>query len=248
MVGRGTRQGRFRCGTSGFQYDHWRGPFYPEGLPRSAWFGHYAEHFDTVEINSTFYGLPSPETFTRWREEAPEGFLYTLKFSRYGTHMKYLKDPDETVSTFLEAARRLQETLGPILVQLPPRWGPNPDRLKAFLESVPPDIRWAVEFRNAHWLRDDVFQILRDRGAALCIHDLLDDHPRLVTADWTYLRFHGTRKYAGSYARKVLEGEAGWITARLLEGLDVFAYFNNDEEGNAPRDALELRRLVPRGG
>ncbi len=239
--------GRFRCGTSGYQYDHWRGSFYPEELPRSSWFEHYASVFDTVEINNTFYGLPSPATFDRWRDEAPEGFLYALKFSRYGTHLKYLKDPEETIATFLEAAGGLDEALGPILVQLPPRWSPNLDRLRAFLDVAPGDLQWAVEFRNPDWLREETFGILRDHGAALCIHDLLEDHPRELTTDWTYLRFHGTSKsskYSGSYPSAVLQGEAGWMTARLLEGVDVFAFFNNDEGGYAPRNARELSGLV----
>jgi uncharacterized protein YecE (DUF72 family) len=244
----GIRKGRFRCGTSGFQYDHWRGPFYPERLPRSSWFEHYSDRFDTVEINNTFYGLPSAETFVRWRDGAPPGFLFALKFSRYGTHMKYLKDPEDIVSTFVGPVRELRQALGPVLVQLPPRWGPDPERLRTFLEAVPPDIRWAVEFRDSEWLRDNVFRILRDHGAALCIHDLLEDHPRMITTDWTYLRFHGTERYSGSYPTNVLEGEAGWVAARLLEGLDVFAYFNNDQGGEAPRNALELSQLVAQEG
>ena len=235
---------RFHCGTSGFQYDHWKGTFYAEGLPRSDWFPRYAEDFGTVEINNTFYGLPAPETFDSWREQAPDSFIYALKFSRYGTHLKYLKDPDQTIGTFLEPVERLEDHLGPILVQLPPRWTPDPGRLRTFLEEAPARHRWAVEFRNAAWLRDDILRILEEHGAALCIHDLLEDHPRPLTTDWTYLRYHGPEKYSGSYPTKVLQGEAGWITARLEEGVEVFAFFNNDEKGAAPENARELTSLV----
>lgn len=234
----------FRCGTSGFEYDHWRGRFYPEDMPRGQWFSHYSQVFDTVEINNTFYGLPEEGTFRSWEDRAPKGFIHALKFSRYGTHMKYLKDPEETIPNFMERAELLGSALGPILVQLPPRWTPDPGRLRGFLQEAPEDVRWAVEFRNEGWLREDIFDILREHGAALCIHDLLEDHPRILTADWTYLRFHGLEKYSGSYPSSRLQGEAGWITAQLQEGTDVYAFFNNDEKGAAPRNALELREMV----
>jgi len=238
--------GTFRCGTSGFQYDHWKGPFYPRDLTREEWFEFYGGRFGTVEINNTFYGLPSEATFRSWRDQAPEGFRYALKFSRYGSHLKHLKDGERTVPAFLEKARLLEDRLGPILVQLPPRWNPNPERLATFLEAAPAECRWAVELREASWLRDDVLDILRDHGAALCIHDLLEDHPRELTTGWTYLRYHGPgpEKYTGSYQDAVLQGEAGWITARLREGHDVYAYFNNDARGNAPRNASQLAGMV----
>lgn len=237
----------FFLGTSGFQYDHWKGDFYPDDIPRSQWFSHYSTVFKAVEINNTFYGLPSRGTFDDWREQAPDDFIYSLKFSRYGTHMKYLKDPEETQENFLERARLLEDHLGPILLQLPPGWSPDPGRLDRFLDHAPEDLRWAVEFRNQGWLRDDIYRILERHGAALCIHDLLEDHPRHLTADWTYLRFHGPEKYAGSYPSEVLQGEAGWITAQLKAGTDVYTFFNNDENGMAPRNARELGSMVPDG-
>lgn len=235
--------GRFRVGTSGYHYDHWEGIFYPKGLPRSDWFDHYARRFDTVEINNTFYRLPGAETFDGWRERAPGGFLYALKFSRYGTHLKHLKDADEVIGNFLAAARRLEDRLGPILVQLPPRWGADPGRLADFLAAAPDDLRWAVEFRDPSWLREDVYGVLRDAGAALCVHDLVEDHPRELTAGWSYLRYHG-RRYAGSYSHQKLTAEADRIADRLAGGRDVYAYFNNDAGGHAVTDARDLRRYV----
>lgn len=238
------RRGAFRVGTSGFQYDHWQDVFYPPALPRSRWFAHYAAHFDVVEINNTFYGLPSEKTFDRWREQAEEGFSYVLKFSRYGTHVKRLAEPEQTIGLFLERARRLGSLLGPILVQLPPRWNARPERLAHFLETAPDDVRWAVEFRDPSWLREDIYTLLREHGTALCIHDILEEHPLEITADWVYLRYHGPSRYAGSYAPEALRAEARWIRDHLARGRDVFAFFNNDAGGHAVHNALELREFV----
>ena len=239
----GKRKGVLRVGTSGWQYRHWKGTFYPSEISKSEWFGHYASHFDTVEVNNTFYNLPSAETFDHWRAAAPDGFLYTLKFSRYGSHIKRLKDPADIIGTFMERARRLGEQLGPILVQLPPTWYPGSGRLRVFLDAAPADQRWALEFRNGEWLRDNVFDVLRDHNAALCVHDLIPDHPRVVTADWVYLRFHGAGD-GGDYTHQALTAAAERIKKHLADGLDVFAYFNNDARGYAVRNAADLRRYV----
>jgi len=244
------RSGTFWIGTSGYQYDHWRGVLYPEGVPKKRWFEVYAETFNTVEINNTFYHLPKAETFDAWRERAPEGFRYVLKYSRYGTHMKRLTGaggPAGHVARFLERADRLGGGLGPILVQLPPNWRANPERLDAFLDAAPADHRWAVEFRDPSWFSEEVWEVLRRRAAALVIHDMLRPHPRRVTADWVYLRFHGTADampYGGNYSPQALSGVARRVKKHLAEGRDVYAYFNNDAEGHAVRNALRLRRYV----
>ena len=234
---------RARIGTSGYQYDHWREVFYPAGLAKRRWFGHYAEHFDTVEINNTFYHLPANSTFDQWREEAPEGFCYALKYSRYGSHLKRLKEPQAALEKFLGGAERLEARLGPILVQLPPHWGANPGRLDAFLEAAPTGHRWAVEFRDPDWLDEEVYAILRRHEAALCVHDMIPDHPRLLTADWVYLRYHGDH-YRGSYTPQFLTAQARLIREWLDEGHDVYAYFNNDEAGHAVFNALDLKRYL----
>lgn len=239
-------RGEFRIGTSGYQYRHWAGDFYPRGLPQKRWFEHYAEQFDSVEINNTFYRLPQPEVFDRWRERAAPGFLFALKYSRYATHLKHLADPQEALERFLEGAERLRGRLGPILVQLPPHWKADPGRLDAFLRAAPRRHRWAVELRDASWLRGDVYQVLRRHGAALVIHDLLDSHPVELTSDWTYLRFHG-RRYGGSYSHQALSAQARRIRRWLRAGLDVYAYFNNDRGCHAPRNAADLRRYVTGG-
>jgi uncharacterized protein YecE (DUF72 family) len=238
-------EGELRVGTCGYSYPHWRGVFYPRELAASRWFAYYATRFDTVEIDNTFYRLPAPEVFGRWRRQAPPGFRYALKLSRYGSHFEKLKSPAETIGRFLRAARELGETLGPILVQLPPRWRVDRARLAAFLDQEPAELRWTVELRDPSWLRDDVFETLREHGAALCLHDLIEGHPRVVTTDWVYLRFHGGGA-SGAYSRQKLAAEAARIRGWLAEGLDVYAFFNNDAGGHAVRNALDLRRYCRR--
>ena len=236
-------RGQFRVGTSGYQYDHWKKSFYPEELAKKHWFAHYAQYFDTVEINNTFYRLPSAKAFDRWRKQAPPGFCYVLKFSRYGSHVKRLKEPGASTQRFLQVARRLRKLLGPILVQLPPNWNVNTDRLQEFLKVAPASLRWAFEFRDPSWLCEEVFAILRRHKAALCIHDMIEDHPRRITTDWVYLRFHGDH-YSGSYTTAALKAEARWIKRQLGDGKDVFAYFNNDAQGYAVSNAIQLKRYV----
>lgn len=235
-------RGRLRAGTSGYDYPHWRGVLYPPGLARRRWFGRYVELFDAVELNSTFYGLPPPASFERWKQQAPEGFRCALKLGRHHTHMKKLKAPGESLRRFVQRARRLSPHLGPILVQLPPFWKADPQRLDGFLGAVPRGLQWAVELRNRDWLRDEVFEVLRQHGAALCLHDLLPDHPRELTTSWTYLRFHGTGPgYRGSYSPQKLTASARWIEQQRQRGVDVWAFFNNDAEGAAVRNARALR-------
>ncbi|MBI5445093.1 MAG: DUF72 domain-containing protein [Deltaproteobacteria bacterium] len=237
------RRGVATVGTSGYQYDHWKGVFYPEGLPKTRWFGYYAERFDTVEINNTFYRLPPRAVFERWRAAAPAGFCFAVKYSRFGSHRKRLKDPEQTVERFLGSAEGLGSALGPILVQLPPRWHADPGRLEAFLEAVGRRHRWAVEFRDDSWLCEDVYRVLESHGAALCVHDLLPDHPRRLTAGFAYFRFHGVG-YGGNYTAPRLAEKADALRKLMDEGMDVYAYFNNDLGGYAVRNAVELREAL----
>lgn len=235
--------GTLRVGTSGWQYDDWRSRFYADDLPKKRWFHFYARHFDTVEINNTFYHLPEASTFDDWREAAPRGFCYAVKYSRYGSHRKRLRDPEQHLDAFAERVARLRSTLGPVLVQLPPNFKVDPERLDTFLAAAPGRWRWAVEFRDPSWLDDAVYAVLERRRAALCIHDLLDDHPRRVTAGFVYLRFHG-KDYGGSYSPQRLTAEARRIRGWLADGLDVYAYFNNDRGGRAVLNAQQLRRYA----
>jgi len=242
-------RGILYLGTSGYRYDDWKGRFYPEDLAESQWLGHYAGRFDTVEINNTFYGLPQPETFDRWRQQTPEGFTFALKYSRYGSHLKHLKDPDAHLPTFLDRARRLEDRLGPILVQLPPHWKAAPERLTTFLRAAveaAPGQRWAIEVRDESWLCAEVYEVLEAHGAALVIHDLIEDHPERLTAGWTYRRYHG-EDYGGSYSAQKLTAEAKKIRGSLEAGRDVHVYFNNDRDGHAVENALDLGRYAGDG-
>jgi uncharacterized protein YecE (DUF72 family) len=240
---------RARVGCSGWMYKDWRGIVYPKDLPVRRWFEHYTTLFDTVELNNTFYRLPPPATVEGWAAQAPPGFLYALKLGQFGSHRMKLRDAASWLPNHLDRAMRLGPALGPTLVQLPPRWKRNAERLDEFLAVAPKTMRWAVELRDPSWVHDDVLSVLRRHDAALCIHDLLADHPWELTTDWTYLRFHGPKaldkKYWGRYGSRRLTPIAARLQRWLDEGHDVYAYFNNDYEGHAVRDAQWLRdRLV----
>jgi uncharacterized protein YecE (DUF72 family) len=235
-----------RVGTSGWSYAHWRRVFYPEDLPSAKWLRYYCRYFDTVEINNTFYNLPKDNALEKWRREAPSGFVFAVKANRYITHMKKLKDVDDSVSVFLSRLNTLKRHLGPILFQLPPNLNVDLNRLRAFLATLPRRRRYVVEFRNTAWLDDGIIDVLRKRRVAFCIHDLLDgDCPRHVTAPFAYYRFHGHNvKYGGSYPKKVLRAYAEEMVSILESGKDVYAYFNNDAFGYALKDAVTLRKMV----
>lgn len=239
-------EGRVHIGTSGWHYPHWKGPFYPGDLPDERLLEEYARHFRTVEINSSFYRLPERETFEAWRDTVPQGFLFAVKASRFITHMKKLKDPEEALPRFLERAELLGEKLGPVLFQLPPRWRLDLDRLRAFLDALPREHRYAFEFRDANWFDPRVYEALARANAAFCVFDL-DGRlsPREVTADFAYIRLHGPDgPYRGRYPDETLAGWAGAIAAWRREGKDVYCYFDNDEAGYAPQDALRLQGML----
>lgn len=237
-----------RCliGTSGWVYPHWRGPFYPSDLPQKRWFGFYARHFATVEINNTFYRLPSDAVFDGWREQAPPGFVYALKASRFLTHVKRLADPAAPLEKFLSRARRLGDHLGPILYQLPPNWRVNLERLDGFLALLPRDLTHVVEFRDPTWLVEPTFELLARHGVSFCIISLPGfECPVRATAPTVYIRLHGAEwLYAGRYSLDQLRGWAEIIRRFLEEGCQVFVYFNNDAFGFAVANALELRELL----
>ena len=240
--------GEVRVGCSGWVYRDWRGPVYPTELPQRRWFESYATRFDTVELNSTFYRLPTTTAVEHWAAQAPPGFVYAAKLGQFGSHRMKLRDAGSWLPNHLDRVCRLGPALGPTLVQLPPRWGRNVGRLDEFLSVAPRSLRWAVEVRDASWLHDDVYEVLARHHAALCIHDLLADHPFELTADWTYVRFHGPeaveRPYHGAYGPERLRPWAERLAALLGSGHDVYAYFNNDWYGHAVTDALFLRGRV----
>jgi uncharacterized protein YecE (DUF72 family) len=235
---------RAHIGCSGWNYQDWRGLVYPQNLPQRRWFAHYATLFDSVEINNTFYRLPPTSTTEAWAAQAPAGFVYAVKLGQFGSHRMKLRDAEGWLPNHLDRVERLGDHLGPTLVQLPPRWTRNSQRLDEFLDAAPRRLRWAVELRDRTWLHDDVFEVLRRHGAALCVHDLLADHPWIRTTDWVYVRFHGpdavNRPYWGRYGPDRLEPAAARLEGWLAEGCDVYAYFNNDHEASAVADGRWL--------
>jgi uncharacterized protein YecE (DUF72 family) len=239
-------KGKFFIGTSGWSYKHWRDVFYPPEVNSTRWLPFYMEHFKTVEINNTFYHLPTEKAFRAWKETAPGDFTYALKASRFITHVKRLKDAKEPVELFLSRARILKENLGPVLFQLPPRWGLNIERLREFLRFLPGNLRFVFEFRDRSWFTDEVFTLLRKKDIALCIYSMPDfTSPVELTAPFTYIRFHGTGTlYGGRYTPVELKKWAATIKGFSKKGLDVYAYFNNDALGNAVFNAKELEELL----
>ena len=233
-------------GTSGFTYDDWKGRFYPPEVKQRAWLEYYAEHFDTVEINTSYYHMPRANVCASWRRRTPDGFCVVMKMYTGVTHRRRLANCEDLLESFVLAVEELGEKLGPILVQLPPRWKADPERLDKFLDLCPSHVRWAVEFRDPSWLCDEVYAVLRAHKAALVVHDLIKEHPEVLTADWSYRRFlgPGEQKYLGSYSAAMLRPVSRTIRAHLREGRDVYAYFNNDYACNAVYNGLELRRLV----
>jgi uncharacterized protein YecE (DUF72 family) len=236
-------------GTSGWHYDHWKGPFYPPDLADGALLEHYAGIFDTAEINNSFYRLPEKGTLARWKDAVPEDFVFSVKASRYLTHMKKLKDPREPLARLLDRTSTLGDKLGPVLFQLPPRWRANPERLAGLLEILPEGRRYAFEFRDPDWFDAKIYGLLREHGSSFCVYDLAGEtSPREITADYVYVRLHGPGgPYQGRYGAERLVGWAEAISAWRKQGLDVYCYFDNDQAGYAAEDALGLRRMLEDG-
>jgi uncharacterized protein YecE (DUF72 family) len=236
--------GRVLVGTSGFVYKHWRGLFYPEDLPQRLWFDRYTREFRTVELNATFYRLPTGDAVDRWRRDAPPGFVFAAKGSRFITHMKRLLDPGASLPRYFEPVSRLREKLAVVLWQLPPRWSANLERLEAFLAALPGGVRHAVEFRDESWYTDAACDVLDRHGAAFCEHDLVRRAPPRHTGGFRYVRFHGyTGKYEGRYGARALEPWAEDLARTARRG-DAFVYFNNDIGGHAIADARALVALL----
>lgn len=246
-------------GTSGFSYSHWGdGVFYPKDLPQKDWFLYYTKHFDTVELNVSFYRLPRKEVFAGWRRKAGPpagGFVFSVKGSRFITHIKKLKDCQESVERFFEAAEGLDVLRSPasppcaplsvVLWQLPPGWKVDYSRLESFLKILPKTFRHAFELRNPTWDDKKIFDLLRKSKAAIVFQDY-PEWPVIeeITTDFVYLRFHGrTSLYSSCYTEKELTGWADKIKAWQKKGLDCYAYFNNDSLGCAVENAQTLKKL-----
>lgn len=249
---------QLRIGCSGWNYKHWRGTFYPPRLPVREWFAHYAHVFDTVEINNTFYRLPESTTFAAWREQAPENFVYAIKASRFITHLKRLRDPEEPATRLFERACQLAGTLGPVLYQLPANFHCDLNRLDDFLAVLPRTLgeingtpadrklKHVFEFRHPSWYTGETRAVLHAHGAVMCLHDKAGSaifEP--LDTPFVYVRFHGPGgRYFGRYDLRRMEYWAETLGEQHRAGRDVFAYFNNDPEGMALINAQELRTLM----
>jgi uncharacterized protein YecE (DUF72 family) len=243
------KPGCIHIGTSGWHYNHWVGPFYPKHTPSHEFLGIYTQQFHTVEINNTFYQLPSQDSLMDWRKGTPKQFLFACKASRFITHMKKLKDPEPSIKRFFETIQVLGNKLGPILFQLPPRWKINIERLEAFLKVLPLKYRYAFEFRDESWFDQSVYAVLTKYHAAFCVYHLAGRwSPEMVTANFVYIRLHGPgRAYQGGYDEKLLSIWAKKMRKWSKEGKDVFCYFDNDEKAYAAKDAMKLKKKVDEG-
>lgn len=236
-----------RIGCSGWTYKDWKGPFYPAKTPDARRLEYYASRFDTAEINASFYRLPSEAMVEGWARRAPPGFTYAWKVSRFITHNKKLKDPENAIENILpRAVEGLGQKLGPVLWQLPPKWKQNLQRLDEFLAILPRELRYAFEFRHQSWVTPEALSLLRRYNAAFCIYELAGyQSPIEITADWTYVRLHGPGgKYQGSYPRATLRRWAGRIADWSRELREIHFYFDNDQAGYAAANALTLKQLV----
>jgi uncharacterized protein YecE (DUF72 family) len=243
------KNGKIYIGTSGWHYAHWIGTFYPAGTKPGEQFQLYKEAFSTVEINNSFYRLPSPDVFDGWRKMSPDNFKFVVKASRFITHNKKLKDPEESIRRFFSNVHYLGEKLGAILFQLPPSWKINADRLNEFICVLPKGYRYVFEFRNNTWHVDQIADLMKNHNCAFCIYELAGyTSPAYVTADFVYIRLHGpgNAKYQGSYTEEQLMEWALQCLVWKGEGLDVFVFFDNDEHGYAAFNAQSLQFLLQR--
>ena len=233
-------------GTSGWHYKHWIGPFYPENTPPKDFLNFYQQKFHTVELNNSFYRLPAKETFENWRDSVGDEFLFSVKASRYITHLKKLKDCKEPLDNFLRQAEGLGEKLGPILFQTPSNFKKNLERLEEFLSSLPDKFDFTFELRNDSWFDNKVYKLLNKYKASFCVYELADLHsPKLVTCDFAYVRLHGPDgRYAGKYTKKALEKWAAEFNGWTKNKKRVYCYFDNDQNAYAAQNARQLQEMI----
>jgi uncharacterized protein YecE (DUF72 family) len=237
---------QYLIGTSGWHYEHWRGMFYPENLPKKDWLNFYSRNFPTVEINNSFYRLPQETTFSNWRESVPPDFCFSVKVSRFITHIKRLKDSLEPLHTFTERALLLKNSLGPLLYQLPANFHRDDERLEAFLKLLNNKLQHVVEFRHKSWMDEDIYDLLRRYKVAFCIFDMPGfTSPAMVTSDFAYVRFHGhDNLYSSRYPDSELANWANKLRSLTSTLKTIYIYFNNDTSGFAVENARTLRNYL----
>jgi uncharacterized protein YecE (DUF72 family) len=238
---------RVRVGCSGFNYPHWKKTFYPEDLPQNKWLQYYCKVFSTVELNVTFYRLPQPEAFDRWYKNTPPDFSFSIKGSRFITHVKRLRESRDPVIKYFRNALRLKKKLKVVLWQLPPTFKINTERLKRFMKLLRDyPVRNTFEFRHESWMTQEVIELFKEHKMNLCMADwpvFIDDIP--LTSDFVYMRRHGkSGGYDSCYSKAALKKDARRIKGYLKDKKDVFIYFNNDASGYAPQNAKELTSFL----
>ena len=228
-------------GTSGWHYKHWKNNFYPQKITPQNWLEYYASFFNTVEINKTFYSLPSKKEVKNWYEKTPNKFIFSVKLNRYITHIKKLNISKENIDKFFDNISLLKSKLGIILIQLPPSLKYNKDKLDKFLKIIPKNYNYAIELRNKTWLNNEAYEILRKNNITFCINDFPGIKTDTIkTSNSTYIRFHGWKKlYGGIYPAEFLKKWVQFIKAQNFE--KVYIYFNNDENANAVKNAFEMK-------
>ena len=234
-------------GTSGWHYKHWKGPFYPSEFSEKDFLSFYSGHFSTVEINNSFYHLPSKETFEQWHNTVGSDFLFAVKASRYITHMKKLKDPQISLDKFLSAIEGLKNKLGIVLFQLPPYWHKNEARFESFLSVLPKKLKCAFEFRDKSWFNEAIYTLLSKNNSAFCIYEIAGvKSPEIITADYIYVRLHGpdNQKYQGNYSSHQLNSWADKFHKWSSEGKETYCYFDNDQNGYAAKNAATLQHII----
>lgn len=234
-----------RIGTSGWSYEHWFGRFYPRDMAKNKAFEYYQTQFDTVELNVTFYRLVSEKTFKSWADKTTD-FVFAVKGSRYLTHIKRLKNYEESLDRFLKPLSALGDKTGPILFQLPANYQKDLAILELFIEGLPNYLRFAFEFRHKSWFHDDIYTVLKDNNTALVLSNSpFFPYEEQITADFAYIRWHGpSQLYGGNYSDKDLSRWSEKILSWADHGIDVFGYFNNDYNAFAPHNALKLKEFI----
>lgn len=240
------QKNNFYIGTSGWNYPHWKGIFYPEDLSQQKWLQFYANKFSTVELNSTFYHLPKEKTYENWKNKVPDNFIYSVKASRFITHIKKLTNVEENLKIFLDGVKLLKEKLGIILFQLPPNFKFDSERLNTFLNILPSQYNYTFEFRDKSWWNDETYSLLKKKNCAFCIFEL--DYtlsPPIITADFIYIRLHGHKKrYGGDYSPELLNQWAEFFTEQINLCKTIYCYFDNDENAYAVKNAVELIEII----
>ena len=240
------KEDSLHIGTSGWNYAHWKNNFYPADLPQKEWLSFYTKNFNTVELNSSFYHLPKKETFKKWHDNTPGDFIFSVKASRYITHIQKLVDSKESVKKFLDAAVFLKEKLGPVLFQLPPNLNYDNERLENFCKLLPENFSYTFELRNSSWWCDECYDILRSKQISFCFFELGDIiSPEIFTSNLIYVRLHGpSGRYKGSYSDNLLKNWDEKFLIWLKEGYNIYCFFDNDEQGFAAKNAKSLVNLI----